>query len=169
MCSERQRETDAGINRNDFLAVALLAPHLPTASQDKPDFLHSSMGNRNRGFTRTECKVSDAAGLQAKQQAHLGPVRGNRITCNWKTLCIEITHSAPQERQIPPELVRCELGPGRLGAGFGAGQREQNLVMRLLVADVVGRINSYLESGRAGAVIPFFALVKVWSRPSRNE
>src|SRR5205814_559367 len=68
MRSERNAHTYIRLDDHDFLSAALLAPHFPTAGEEKPDLLDGPVGDRLRCLPRRQLKVSHAAGCQPQQE-----------------------------------------------------------------------------------------------------
>ena len=64
--AQRDGQTDARLDRHDFLAVVLPPPHLAATSEKKPDLFDRAMGNSLGRLAGLEFKMCHAAALQAQ-------------------------------------------------------------------------------------------------------
>ena len=61
------RETDLGINRDHFLVLVQLAPHLAPPTQEESDLLDGAMGDGKRCLAGCELKMGQTPAAQAKE------------------------------------------------------------------------------------------------------
>jgi hypothetical protein len=66
MGSQRDCDTDAGFDGDNFLLRTLFAPHFAAAGQREPDLFNRAMGDSGGCLAWRQLKMRHAAALEAK-------------------------------------------------------------------------------------------------------
>lgn len=92
MRTKRNRQADAGFQRDDFFMRTQLAPHLSSAGLAEPYFLDGSMGHRGSSQAGRQCELGHAAARKAGQDAYVGAIRRHRVAPRWNHHGLEQGH-----------------------------------------------------------------------------
>src|SRR5207247_2582501 len=94
MRARRNRQAHSRIDREDLFVFAELSPHLASAADEKPDLFDGSMRDRDRGLSRRQLEMRQAAAAQAEKDTDVRSVRRHRAALNGKTRPSDVAHDA---------------------------------------------------------------------------